>query len=91
MIHSLAGGVIKDLGIYDFAKVEFVEGENVGSIGWYINPFIQLKVDDIVLVPVGMSVKLVRAKVIKIERNVSEQDAPLSAKRAKEIFKIVKQ
>ena len=89
MIHSLAGGVIKDLGIYDFAKVEFVEGENQGSIGWYINPFIQLKINDIVLVPVGIGGKLVRAKVLKIERNVSEQVAPISAKRAKEIFKII--
>ena len=89
MIHSLAGGVIKDLGIYDFAKVEFVEGENQGSIGWYINPFIQLKIDDIVLVPAGIGGKLVCAKVLKIERNVSEQVAPISAKRAKEIFKII--
>ena len=32
MIHSLAGGNIRDLKIYDFAKVEFVEGENIGTI-----------------------------------------------------------
>ena len=29
MIHSLAGGVIKDLGIYDFAKVEFVASKGL--------------------------------------------------------------
>lgn len=89
MIHSLAGGVIKDLGIYDFAKVEFLEGENAGGIGWYINPFIQLQVNDIVLVPFGVGSKLVRARVLKIERNVNEQVAPISVKRAREIFKIV--
>ena len=89
MIHSLAGGNIRDLKIYDFAKVEFVEGENIGKISWYINPFWQLKLGDLVLVPFGPRENLIKAKVLKIEHNVNEQVAPIPTKKAKEIFKII--
>ena len=87
MIHSLAGGVIRDMKICDFAKVELSNG--MREVRWYINPFLQLKVGDKVLVPVGIKNDLVEAVVLKIERNVNEQVAPVPIKRAKEIFKII--
>ncbi len=86
MIHSLAGGVIRDIKICDFAKVELSESHDVR---WYINPFLQLKVGDKVLVPVGVKNDLVLGVVLKIERNVNEQVAPIPIKRAKEVFKII--
>ena len=48
MIHSLSGGTIKDIGFYNFAKVELLSGEVMFFI--YNIP---LSVGDKVLVPVG--------------------------------------
>lgn len=87
MIHSLAGGKIRDLDINDFAKVEITEGAEQGKIFWYISKIITLKVGDCVLVPLGKNTT--RGKVLKIEKNLSAQVAPVPSSRAKEIIRIV--
>lgn len=89
MIHSLAGGDLSQLSINDFAKVELLEGDQVGCIYWYITQIPELKVNDLVLVPFGIRDVLIKAKVIKIERNLSNQVAPIPLKKAKKIYKIV--
>ena len=87
MIHSLAGGKMRDLIIHDYAKVEILEGEFIGKFAWYIFNIIDLKVNDLVLVPFGHNPKATRAKVLKIERNFSSQVAPVTARHIKEIIK----
>ena len=87
MIHSLAGGKIKDLDFADFVKVEILEGLDAGKIMWFITDIIELNVGDKVLVPVGFSNSPTVAKVLKIERNLSSQLSPIPIKRAKEIIK----
>lgn len=86
MIHSLAGGKIKDLDFADFAKVEILDGETQGKISWYITNILDLNVGDTVLVPVGLNNTQTPAKVLKIERNLSSQVSPIPIKRAKEII-----
>lgn len=84
MIHSLAGGVVKDPKYFDFAKVE-IDGE---EIFWYIDPF-GLEKGDYVTVPLGK--KLVEGKILRIDKHVSSQASPISVKRAKEIVGFRKQ
>lgn len=86
MIHSLAGGKMRDLEIVDLAKVEYLQGDALGKLAWYKTNILDLKIDDIVLVPFGQDNTLIQAKVKKIEKNVS-QVSPISLKHAKEIFK----
>lgn len=85
MIHSLSGGVICDVGIYSFAKVEYLEGFDAGRIYWYLNEFPELKEGNIVIVPCGRA--SVRAKVLRIEEN-SEQIAPIPMNRIRSIERI---
>lgn len=89
MIHSMAGGDIKNLSYADFAKVEIIEGTNAGSRFFYIACGGE-KVDDIVLVPVGKNNILTKAKVLRVDKNVNSQVSPVSIKRAKKVVKIVK-
>ena len=84
MIHSLAGGKMRDLDFCDFAKVKIID---TNEIRWYIFNILDLNLGDKVLVPFGIKNELVTAEVIKIERNLSEQVAPIPIKRAKEIYK----
>lgn len=86
MIHSLAGGKLKDLDFADFAKVQLITDEP-DKILWYITDILDLNIGDIVLVPVGINNALEQATVLKIERNVSSHVAPIPIKRAKLIYK----
>lgn len=89
MIHSMAGGDIKNLRYADFAKVEILEGESVGS------KFFYLSIDGViegmvVLVPVGVNNVPTKAKVLRVDKNVNSQVSPVPIKRAKSVIKIVK-
>lgn len=87
MIHSLAGGELGKVSYYDYAKVEILEGENSGKIYWYKCKINNLQPDDLVIVPVGINNALVKAKVIRIDKNVSSQCSPVPSRHAKEIVK----
>lgn len=89
MIHSTAGGKLKDYNYYDYAKVAMLEGEKADSILWFISPFPELKVDDVVLVSSRFSINGEKAKVLKVDKNVSEQNFPIPAKRMQRILKIL--
>lgn len=90
MIHSLAGGKIRDLAMADFAKVEILDGTLTGAIRWYIFDILDLKISDLVLVPVGLKNETCTAKVLKIERNLSAQVSPIPIKSAKSIIRKIK-
>ncbi len=85
MIHSLAGGYLRELTYADFAKVEILSGVNTGKLFWYVTNILDLKVGDRVEVPLLNSIE--QGKVVKIERNLNNQTAPVSLKRAKSIIR----
>ena len=87
MIHSLAGGKIKDLDFADFVKVEILEGLDAGKIMWFITDILDLAANNNVLVPLGFGNTPTLAKVLKIERNLSSHVAPIPIKKAKMIIK----
>ncbi len=86
MIHSCAGGVVRDKKYFTFAKVEILSD---GKLAWYISNLPLLEVGDLVVVPYGIDNKKEKAKVLKIDKNVSEQVSPIPARRAKYILEIV--
>ena len=87
MIHSLAGGKIQDINNSDYAKVQISQGNLAGKIFWYKTRIVGLKVGDDVIVPFGPDNMRVAGKVVKIDKNVSSQVAPVPSKRAKEIIR----
>ena len=83
MIHSTAGGNLKDYGFYDIAKVRLLEE---GEAVYVISEIKDLKVEDIVLIPY-QNVK-VKARVERIDKKVHEQNFPIPIKRLKKIIRI---
>ena len=89
MIHSLAGGEIRELLYADFAKVEVIEdGIFKGNKLWYICEIKDAKVGDFVLAPIGVSNRLYKAKIERIDRQVNSQVSPVPFKKAKRIQKL---
>ena len=81
MIHSLAGGNLKEQQIVDLVKVEFIDTPN--QTFWYISQIADLKVGDIVFAPFGIIDELKKAKVVKIDKNVNSQNTTLNISRLK--------
>ncbi len=90
MIHSLAGGELGNIKYLDFAKVEITDSIAMGDVYWYISNITNLKVGDEVLVPFGINNKLLRGKVVRLDKHVSSQVSPIPVKRAKYISRVVK-
>ena len=89
MIHSLSGGIMKDKKVLDFAKVEILDDYYSGTF-WFISNIKGLKENDIVLVPFKNGDITLKAKVLRVDKNVREDAAPISTKRAQTIISIVK-
>ena len=87
MIHSLAGGELKQNKTYDFAKVVILDGLHKNETFWYVCNLPNINEDDVVIVPVGKNNLLVKAKIIRIDKNISQQTAPIRINQAKEILK----
>ncbi len=85
MIHSCAGGIVADNKKMDFAKVEVLAD---GKVCWYVTNIPLLKEGDFVSVPYGVLDTPTKAKVIRVDKNVSNQVAPISVSKAKEIYGI---
>lgn len=85
MIHSCAGGVVHDKKHFDFAKVEILDTHEPK---WYICNLPLVKAGDIVVVPYGKDNQEVRAKVLRIDKDVSEQVSPVPTRHAKEILRV---
>lgn len=91
MIHSLAGGSIKDIAYNDFAKVQLTSGENAGKWFWYISEIKDLAVGDRVVVPISLQNTRQTGVVLQIVRQVSAYNSPVPTKRAKKIISKVAQ
>ena len=85
MIHSMSGGVMSEINFYDFAKIE-VKDE---GIFWYICDIAGIKEGQKVTIPFGRENKIVEGIVLRIDKNVSSQNAPISVKRAKKVLSIL--
>ena len=85
MIHSLAGGELKNEVIFDLAKLEFCDLPN--QYFWYIVNDSSIKANDFVYAPFGILDELKKAKVIEIKINVNSKNFPISLKKLKNIYK----
>ena len=83
MIHSMAGGSIKNIEYNDYAKVEIIEKSN--QIIWYKSKIKNLQIGDLVLVPFNNIT--VTGKILRIDKNVSDQIAPRILKNSNYIIK----
>ena len=90
MIHSLAGGNLQHLKVENFVKVEIIQGANFGNILWYLSCGTE-SVGDVVIVPFGKYNERIRAKVLRIDKNVSSQVAPVPLKIAKRVISVVRE
>ncbi len=84
MIHSMSGGIIKDVGSYTFVRV-LVDGEEFPR--WYITDIFDIEENDRVEVPYGSSAAV--GSVVRVEYNVSGQVTPVPIKSAKKIIRKV--
>ena len=89
MIHSLAGGEVKDIRYCDFAKVQILEGVHSGDIFWYITDVADLKAQDKVIVPLGANNIETLAVVLRVDKCVSAYSSPVPVKRAKRVVRKV--
>ncbi len=85
MIHSLAGGELKEQKVFDIAKLEFIEKK--GEYFWFVSDIPNLQVGDIVLAPFGLLDEPNKAIVIKIDKNVNSQNTSIKIKNLKRIYK----
>lgn len=85
MIHSMSGGIIKDAGSYTFVKIKF-DGDETPR--WYISDF-DAEEGDRVTAPDANN-RPAQATVVRVERNVSGQVAPVPVRRAKKIISVIR-
>mgnify|MGYP001024746041 FL=1 len=81
MIHSTAGGKLKEYSYYDIAKVKY---KGTDQAAFVLCPIKEVKENDLVEVENEF-----KARVIRVDRNVYEQNFPFKIKRLKKITKII--
>ena len=89
MIHSLAGGEIRDKEYFTCVLVEMSAGAEK-KLFWYkatINGIIE---GDEVIVPLGANNARIQGVVKRVVKNVTNDRSPVPVNRLKEIIKIVK-
>ena len=82
MIHSMAGGVLGDLGVHTFAKVEID-----GAPYWYLAN-VPVKEGQRVAVPFGRPERRVTGVVRRVE-DCTAQTAPVPLSRARAILRVL--
>ena len=88
MIHSLAGGSFRDKRVEAFAFVEILESIMKGNKFWYIVPKrLTVNAGDEVIVPLGLKNTELRAKILRIDKNVIEGQTPVPLRSAKYILR----
>lgn len=85
MIHSLAGGEIREKQMYTFCKVEITSGADKGLKLWYLSDMFALCEGDVVEVP--LRTKKEQGKVVLIIKNTTNDRAPVPVNRAKYVLK----
>ena len=88
MIHSLAGGELKE---YQISNLVYVKIKHNDEKCWCKTDITNLKVGDIILVPFGIINELFEAEVLKVENNVRSDTFPISFKKLKQVFNKVEQ
>ena len=88
MIHSLAGGELKE---YQISNLVYVRLEHTDEKYWYTTDIADLQVGDFVLVPFGLIDELYKAEILKVENNVRSDMFPISFKRLKQVYKKAEQ
>ena len=83
MIHSLAGGELKEQRVINIAKVVI---ESTKEELLYIYDDNTIKCNDFILVPYGIVDEPTKAQVVKIINNVNSNNFP-NIKRLKKIYK----
>ena len=81
MIHSTAGGKLKEYGYFDIAKVEYLDTLEKAFV---LSPIEDLQSDDIVVVKFS-EFEEKEAKVLRVDKHVYEQNFPIPIKRLKKI------
>lgn len=89
MIHSLSGGVIADNGYYTFVKVVFEDERYADRPYWFVSPTSSVEVGNAVLASPSKQSPALRARVVKVEKNVSSQCSPIPMNRITEIQAII--
>lgn len=84
MIHYMGGGVLSEYGSYTFVKAVFDADEQKRPY-WFVAEF-DVDEGDRVLAPYGAAGLGKPATVVKVERNVSGQVAPVPPKRARRLI-----
>lgn len=84
MIHSMAGGLLGDQGVYCFAKVDAE-----GMPFWYLAPM-RVTAGQRVVVPVGREGRRVTAVVLRTE-DCTAQTAPVPLNRARSIVRVLEE
>ena len=87
MIHSLAGGSLREKRVEDFALVEILDGVMKGGKFWYIVKDKTITAGDKVIVPLGRLDTMQQAKVLRIDENVVEGQTPVPFRSAKTILR----
>ncbi|MBQ7407674.1 MAG: hypothetical protein IJW13_00130 [Clostridia bacterium] len=78
MIHSLAGGKLKDNGYYTVIKVKFINNPlALARPYFYLCEVAQIEQGEVVLAPYGKNQTEYEAEVIRVDKCVSEQTLPM--------------
>lgn len=85
MIHSLSGGIIKEVGTYTFVKVLF---DDEPTPKWYISDF-HVEEGDRVSAPTGKADMPKIGVAVKVENNVNGQVTPIPARQAKKLISVI--
>lgn len=88
MIHSLAGGSIREKRIEDFALVQILDEPYKTQKFWYLTGGIDVAINDKVIVPV--KTHRLYGVVIRVDKGVMQGQTPVPINIAKEIIKKVK-
>ena len=85
MIHSTAGGKLKEYGYNDIAKVEYLDTQEKAFVLCTLE---DIKEGDIVAVAYA-NFEEREAKVLRLDKHVHEQNFPIPIKRLKKIVRKV--
>lgn len=85
MIHSLAGGQLREKRICDFVKVEFDRLPE--QYFWFICDISGIKEGDKIIAPFGKLDEPRIAKVVQLLKNVDAQNVPFRTRNMKSIYK----
>lgn len=89
MIHSLCGGKLRDNQIFDVVKVKFINNPfSSARPYWFKSDIYGLKEGDKVVAPFGSGDQTYIAEVIRVDKNVNEQNTPIPSSKMQYLISI---